>query len=265
MACKKFSLHLFLAIPFFANAQKGIDGLINAEKSFAAYSVAQGTKHAFLKFADSTAVVFENGKAVNAIETWNKRENRPAILNWRPQYAAISKSGDLGFTMGPWTFQQTLHDTIVARGHYTTVWHLTNNGEWKFLADLGAGNSPVNGDTALVILKAKGKIKSGSLSNMLAAERNFIGLKDRKQAYDKFLSTTAVLNRNGKLPQYASWDAPSLPALTEYIVIGSGIASSGDFGYVYGTTVINGKTDNYLRIWWQENGKWKIGAEVLRY
>src|SRR6478609_3924438 len=34
-------------------AQKGIDSLIQAEKNFAAYSVANSTKEAFLKFLDS--------------------------------------------------------------------------------------------------------------------------------------------------------------------------------------------------------------------
>jgi ketosteroid isomerase-like protein len=49
------------------------------------------------------------------------------------------------------------------------------------------------------------------------------------------------------------------------MINGSGIASSGDIGYVYGTTIIDGKTDNYLRIWRREKTGWKIAVEVLRY
>ena len=67
---------LFLMCFHQLKAQKSIDGLINAEKSFAAYSVAHGTKDAFLKFADSNGVVFEQGKSANAIEAWNKREKQ---------------------------------------------------------------------------------------------------------------------------------------------------------------------------------------------
>ena len=63
-------------------AQQSIDGLIKAERDFAAYSVANGTKEAFLKFLDSAGVIFDNGKAVNGIEAWSKREKRPGVLNW---------------------------------------------------------------------------------------------------------------------------------------------------------------------------------------
>jgi len=45
-----------LMVSFQLKAQRNIDGLINAEKSFAAYSVAHGTKDAFLKFLDSTGL-----------------------------------------------------------------------------------------------------------------------------------------------------------------------------------------------------------------
>jgi hypothetical protein len=45
------------------------------------------------------------------------------------------------------------------------------------------------------------------------------------------------------------WDVSSLP----------------DMGYTYGTTVSNGKSENYLRIWRREKTGWKIAVEVLRY
>ncbi len=83
---KLFSISILLFVCLIKiSAQKGIDDLINAEKNFAAYSVANSTKEAFLKFLDSTGIVFDNGKPVNGIETWNKREKRPGVLNWFPQ------------------------------------------------------------------------------------------------------------------------------------------------------------------------------------
>jgi ketosteroid isomerase-like protein len=72
----------------------------------------------------------------------------------------------------------------------------------------------------------------------------------------------AVLSSNNSLPKEAK---ESLRQSIQYTILGSGIASSGDLGYVYGATVINGKTDNYLRIWRMENGDWRIVVEVLRY
>src|SRR4249919_2489295 len=114
---KKFLLPLLMISSInMINAQRNIDGLLTAERKFVAYSVINGTKDAFLKFLDSSGIVFNQGKAVNGIEVWTKREKKPGVLNWRPHYAGISLSGDLGFTTGPWTFQQTITDTIIARG-----------------------------------------------------------------------------------------------------------------------------------------------------
>lgn len=78
---KKLISILFFMTAYQLNAQKNIDSLINAEKSFAAYSVEHGTKDAFLKFLDSNGVVFEQGKAINGIEAWSKKEKRAGVLN----------------------------------------------------------------------------------------------------------------------------------------------------------------------------------------
>jgi len=34
--------------------------------------------------------------------------------------------------------------------------------------------------------------------------------------------------------------------------------------YIYGRTILNGKTENYQRIWRHEKDGWKIALEVLR-
>ena len=273
---KLFSISfLLLACLIKTSAQKGIENLINAEKNFAAYSVANSTKEAFLKFLDSAGIVFDNGKPVNGIETWNKREKRPGVLNWYPQYAEIAASGDFGYTTGPWTFQNSLHDTIAARGQYTTVWHITKNGEWKFLVDLGVSNTPENSiskTTKIDIYKpATATAAIPHISPLISAENNFQELvaRDKAKAYKEFLSAGSILNRNGYLPsvgmQTQKMIIDSTSATIQYKIDGSGISESQDIGYVFGTTVINGKTDNYLRIWRREKDGWKIALEVLRY
>ena len=257
-------------------AQKTIDGLINAEKSFAAYSVAHGTKDAFLKFADSAAIVFEQGKPVNAVESWNKREKRPGVLDWYPQFAGIAMSGNLGYTSGPWTF--SLNDSIVARGQYSTIWHIDKYGEWKFLLDLGVNNTPENTDTSKWwrVMSTDPTLYIGSLQSLLKTEKKFIkktGNKkdDRKRLYFNNTSKTLlpVLIRNGRVPamdydQFLSV-MNTMPSKIKYTINGSGISLSKDLGYVYGTTIINGKSDSYLRIWRKEKEGWMIILEVLRY
>lgn len=265
-------LLLFTLISF---AQKGIDGLVQAERSFAAYSVDHSTKEAFLKFLDSSGIIFENGKPVNGIEAWNKREKRPGILNWHPQFAEIAESGDFGFTSGPWSFQNSPNDSIAARGQYTTVWHINKNGEWKFLVDLGVGNTPKNPAIDVKMIDVSKKfLASGAIPHVLPVinvENQFLKAvaKNKSKAYKKFLSEQSILNRNGFLPAANVTDQQKLIDLTsssiQYKIEGSGMSPNMDMGYVYGTTVINNKTENYLRIWrWEESG-WKIALEVLRY
>jgi uncharacterized protein DUF4440 len=272
---KIFSISiLFLVCLLEGSAQKGIDGLIEAEKNFAAYSVAHSTKEAFLKFLDSTGIVFDNGKPVNGIETWNKREKRPGVLNWHPQYAEIARTGDFGYTTGPWTFQPgSLSDSIAARGQYTTVWSINKNGEWKFLVDLGVGNTPINSSTDVKKINNDKQLSgNGPVPHpgLLDAENDFLKLvpENKVKAYDKYLSEKSILNRNGYLPATASSDQKKLIELTpsaQYKMEEWEMSGILDMGYVYGTTIINGKTENYLRIWRWENREWKIALEVLRY
>ncbi len=269
-----FSTLLFIC---FINAfsQKGIDGLIQAEKNFAAYSVANSTKDAFLKFLDSSGIIFENGKPVNGMGAWNKREKRPGILNWHPQFAEIAESGDFGYTNGPWTFRNSSSDSVAVRGQYTTVWHITKNGEWKFLIDLGVGNTPLNSAADVRKVDAPKKfLSTGAIPHVLPiieVENKFLKAvaKNKSTAYKRSLSGQSILNRNGYLPASTATDQQKLIDLTsssiQYKIDGSGMSPNVDMGYVYGTTVINGKTENYLRIWrWEESG-WKIALEVLRY
>ena len=271
-----FSIPILFIVCFIqASAQKGIDGLINAEKNFAAYSVANSTKEAFLKFLDSTGIVFDNGKPVNGIETWNKREKRPGVLNWHPQYAEISESGDFGYTTGPWTFQNSISDTVVARGQYTTVWHINKNGEWKFLVDLGVSNTPANSKTDVKKIDvAKQFFPHGTIPHVapvVNSENYFLRsvVKKKSKAYKKYLSAEGILNRNGYLPAVNLPDQQKLIEMTsssvQYKMDGWGMSENMDMGFVYGITIINEKKENYLRIWrWEKDG-WKIALEVLRY
>ncbi len=258
-----------------AQTQKGIDYLLQAEKNFAAYSVAHSTKEAFLKVMDSSSIMFDNGIPVKGIEFWEKREKNTSVLNWQPQYAEISASGDFGYTTGPWTFQPSKNDSVVARGQYITVWHLDKKGEWKFLADLGVNNTSADSTIEVRIIDIPKQEENGKIiphiAPLVAADNNFNKLfaQKKSKAYKTWLSKESILNRNGFLPAVISTDRQilidSTPLSIQYSMNGWGISPVPDMGYTYGTTTINGKTDNYLRIWRNEETGWKLAVEVLRY
>lgn len=272
---KRILVAFLFSSPLLSFSQHGATDVLNAEKNFAAYAVQNGTKAAFLKFADSRGLVFDRGKAVNAIEAWNKREDRPGILNWHPIYGFQAASGELGFTTGPWTFQpKTINDSIVARGQFNTVWHKTANGEWKFLIDIGIGNTPDFATATFQFGNQTIAYTPGSLDDLQQAEETFVQqtkeANQRTDGYHRSVSKQAfALVRNGHLPTTTAKEVESLlnkmPATITYKQEGAGIANSGDLGYVYGTTVINGKEDNYLRVWRREGKEWKLALEVLPY
>jgi hypothetical protein len=272
---KRIAVILFLVfLVLHCSAQKDIDALVQAEKNFAAYSVSHSTKEAFLAFIDSSSIMFEAGKPVKAVDFWSKREKRSSVLNWHPQYAEVSASGDFGYTTGPWTFQPSATDTIVARGQYATVWYLTKNNEWKFLVDLGVDNTPVNNtaDVALInAAKESDKKNTTHVYSMVMAENRFLQVfaKNRSKAYKKYLSNESILNRNGFAAAVTGADQrviiDSTPSFTKHIMDSWGVSPARDLGYTYGTTVANGKTENYFRVWRREKTGWKIAMEVLRY
>ncbi len=256
------------------NAQKGIEKMIQAEKDFAAYSVTHTTKEAFQKVIDSNSIMFENGKPMSAIEFWNKREKRPGVLNWRPQYAEISASEDFGYTTGPWTYQNTINDSIIARGQYTTVWHLDKNGEWKFLVDIGIDNTQPNNGELKIIDTPKEVDRLADITHispLVGAETNFNKQLEKKKtkAYSAFLSGESILTHHTFLPAANTTERQVLIVSTssaiKYTMHGWGISPVPDMGYTYGTATLNGKVENYLRIWRKEKDGWKIAVEVLRY
>ena len=270
---KYLTLLAILYTPHLLFSQQNIDGLVKAERSFSAYAVAHGIKPAFLQFADSAGVMFDNGQAVNALRLWNARENRSGILNWYPTYVEIAASQDFGYTTGPWTFQtNSLQDSIIGRGRFITVWHINFNGEWKFLVDLGIGNAPAATDTILRKVEITDpSVKAGTMDDLMDAEKKFIeaSKKSIKNAYLQVVSNQVILNRNN-LPAARSATEiqnflDNIPQSVQFTMSGEGIASTGDLGYVYGTTLANGKTENYLHIWRKEKDGWKLALEVLRF
>lgn len=265
-----------LLLCFCAAAQRPpAAAVLSVEKSFAAHAVAHGTREAFLFYFDSSGVVFENGKAVNAHQTWRSRPHRPGILNWHPVYGAASASGELGFTTGPWTFQpNTLQDSVAARGQYATIWKKNGNGEWKAIVDIGVSGTPHFDSTTTVFSETTPRYLPGTRNSLLNREQKFIrataaaGAVGRTTAYEAAVRETAfLLNRNGRLPvtKHNALKAAvdSMPVAVAYTVDALGIAAAGDLGYVYGTTVVNGKNNNYLRIWRREGTEWKLALEVL--
>jgi ketosteroid isomerase-like protein len=59
-------------------------------------------------------------------------------LTWDPTFAAVSSSGDLGYTVGTRESSRRVGaEQVVDRGTYLTVWRRQEDGSWKVEADIG--------------------------------------------------------------------------------------------------------------------------------
>lgn len=57
-------------------------------------------------------------------------------LTWKPVYADIAASGDLGYTYGTYTFlSKATNDSSV--GTYVSIWKSDDSGNWKYVLDTG--------------------------------------------------------------------------------------------------------------------------------
>lgn len=265
-------LLLLLIFVFSAHAytQRSIDSMIQTERNFANAARVEGTREAFIKYIDSSGIVYEKGKPVNGLEAYTKSEKRPGILAWEPEYAEIAATNDFGYTTGPWKYYaNSTKETPVANGYFITVWHLTNNG-WKFLIDFGITCSEQKKKITLKKESAsKSNLSKGNEQLPAEAETRFIQAYNTQgvAAYNTFLSSQSRINYSGFLPASNAAEREalldSLPRNITYTILGSGIAPGTDLGYVYGSAVMNDKQDGYLRIWRKEKDGWRIAVEVL--
>lgn len=117
-----------------------LDGLVAAEKSFAAESVAHGMRDAFLTFLAEDAITFRPGP-IRGRDSWEQRTSPPGTLAWEPSFAEIAAAGDLGYTTGPWEYRAPADKNQPSSyGHFVSVWRRSGSGEWRVALDIGIGH-----------------------------------------------------------------------------------------------------------------------------
>lgn len=225
-------------------AQAPVQSLVAAERAFAAMADTAGTRAAFLANLAEDGVVF-SPHATNGRAFWTRRPASAAVLAWAPAVADVSLDGDLGWTMGPWTWRAGRDSAVTARGTFVTVWRRTADG-WRVAADDGVEcDTIVPWPDTVATEPATAHRRSGA--------RGVVAQLRRLDAAGRGIATprTWVL-RQGRLPvrsaEIALPDGPLVPA-------GGGVAASGDLAYTYGSV---GK-GNYLRIWRRDHrGRWRV-------
>jgi ketosteroid isomerase-like protein len=132
-----------------ARAAANHDALLAADRAFDA-ATAEKKFDGFSSFlADNVATLradrpVVSGKAAMQ-QVWKPLlENKSISLRWQPLSAEISKSKDLGYTVGSYTITQTDEkgSATVGSGKYLTVWRLQKDGSWKVEFYTGVPDTP---------------------------------------------------------------------------------------------------------------------------
>ena len=126
------------------SAKDDLTQMVATERAFSRMSEEKGTREAFGAFIAEDGILFRPRAVLG--KKWMQEHPLPhsktrSLLTWEPIFAAISGSGDLGYTTGPWQYKTDIKDAKAsAFGNFMTVWKKQANGDWKFVLDLGISN-----------------------------------------------------------------------------------------------------------------------------
>lgn len=127
---------LFTAGSTLAKTPQGATPVVAAEREFAAYAAEHGWIPAFRAYAAPDGAVIPDRQIRNARAVFNARADTGSrALKWWPAIALIARSGDLGFTTGPYTADESGK----IQGQYFTMWQRQPDGRWLWLFDGGTG------------------------------------------------------------------------------------------------------------------------------
>lgn len=261
---------------------KNFNSMVATEFQFAARALQVGSRDAFLEFIDDEGILFRP-TPVNGKEFLSKQNSRPGFLIWYPSYAFISKSGDMGCTTGPAEFKRDMDSNSTWFGNFCTVWKLQSNGNWKFLIDGGISNNKPVSEIKKLIYDSNKKdnspaefYPSSKLDKQMifSADEQFNSILingDFANAYVNVINDETRLLREGELPIIGTGDiikhVSNFKGKCTFQIIDGRISNAGDFGYVYGSLEIidsekSGKF-NYIRMWSNDSGNWKIIIELF--
>lgn len=242
--------------------------VIEAERAFAADGAALGIKKSFLAHMADDAIVL-NPDPVSAKALYGGRpDGKGPLLEWWPVWAGIARSGDLGFTTGPYTVNGK------PGAFYFTVWKKQPDGQWKWIFDGGADadttGAPVKDSEPgyLITSSQPGRYPEGAQADLSKVEQALAkgAASDSTAAYRAVLACDGRLYTDGVLPGTGCGSfGPSLaarPRKLSFKPIGGTMSSAGDLAFRYGDAAWDkdgaAQRGHYVRIWQRRAGGWKL-------
>ena len=255
--------------------------LVEMEHAFARAAATKGTRDAFIEFLADDGIIFQPGP-VNGKKFWTARAPRKGWLSWEPEYADVSRAGDLGYTTGPWEFRANGPDEKPAAfGEYFTIWKKQSDGSWKAVLDRGVSTDKSYATRLLQFPKNDEGSNPRAKSNITALREGLMKLetdlsaasikKGSVAAFDAYLAEDVRLLRPDAAPIIGKPRALEIlssrmgtlswkPAMAD-------VSTSGDFGYTYGTFEFMSRGvlvehGTYVRVWKKNGRAWRVVMDV---
>jgi ketosteroid isomerase-like protein len=149
---KKFSFRTICVIavllPLFAGCSNKNEkneltkSIIEADNYYSRLSLEKGRNTAFLAMFDSAGVMLaSHHRPIEGIGTIRKlllsRNDTTYILIWKPTFANVANSGELGYSYGIYALTSRVTKKVIEEGTYTTIWQKNAEGKWKAVLDTG--------------------------------------------------------------------------------------------------------------------------------
>ncbi len=259
--------------PIQPRAMDDAQSLAAAETAFAAQSVREDMRAAFLAHFADDGVFVRNAWAV-AKESLGTQAAPPIVLDWRPVHTEVAASGELGLSTGPWKVSgKAKPEAPPAFGQFVSVWRREGGGPWRVAVDIGIAHpQSALWDEPLAALPsaAQSALPAGGIE---AAELDFVAdahAASPRSAYAKHGSERMRFYRNDLAPALGKGAALASPGMTDeklaWVLDRTEIARSRDFGYARGSYAALAAPQKplgyFLRVWRFERGEWRIVMDV---
>ena len=262
-----------------------ITAMVATERAFSRMSEEKGTREAFAAFIADDGILFRP-RAVKGKEWMREHPVPPSttrpLLTWQPIYAFISRSGDLGYTTGPWQYKNDIKDAKPsAFGNFMTIWKKQPDGNWRFVLDLGISNpEPKANPQASFPRGVTGRFASiethAARMNLLQEEMAFSKASENTGAAEAFLLKADVdvrVFRENQMPfvgRAAAAKAMYPPSTVwTWTPAFADVSRAGDLAYSYGIYRLRDKQTgeltergNYARVWKKVAGTWRVVVDV---
>lgn len=265
-------LHLVLAL-----AVAGADPapVIAAERAFSARAAEVGVAPSFLQFMSDDAILFApqpvNAKAFYSARPPGKspKEGGP-LLAWWPNFAGISRSGDLAFTTGPASINRGKPGTF-----YFTVWKRQADGGWKWVYDGGvqADGASAPGPSTDPIKLPPGDARPMAPAAAWAQVRLAEAGLAKGAAADSAGALKAVLAPDARVQGSKALPATTPAAVDQelatragalrYRTLGGGSARAGDLVWTWGDASWDKGASHFVRVWQRRGGRWLVVFDQL--